>query len=125
MSRLILLSHVLLMFLLCLFAHARFEEAHVLIDAGRYTEANNKLEALAESAKDIAVKSWCYYQIGEIHYNYTHQYTKALEAYDKILKLEKDGLAAEELFLAIIKTGDVHSRMGNYHEAIQTYDRLV
>ena len=119
-----LLSHVLLL-LLCASAYAHFEEVHVLIEAGHYTEANDKLEALAESAKDIAVKSWCYYQIGEIHYNYTHRYTKALEAYDKILKLEENGLAAEELFLAIIKKGDVHSRMGNYHEAIQIYDRLI
>ena len=120
-----LLLHVLLMFLLCAFAYARFEEVHVLIEAGHYTEANNKLEALAESTKDIAIKSWCYYQIGEIHYNYTHQYTRAIEAYDKILNLEENGLAAEELFLAIIKKGDVHSRMGNYQDAIQTYDRLI
>ncbi|MYC75008.1 tetratricopeptide repeat protein [Candidatus Poribacteria bacterium] len=119
------LSLVLLIVLCCPFAYAHFEEVHVLIDAGRYTEANNKLEALAESAKDIAVKSWCYYQIGEIHYNYTHQYNRAIQAYDKILKLEKSGLAAEELFLAIIKKGDVHSRMGNYQDAIQTYDRLI
>ena len=121
----VLLLHVLLIFLICPFADAHFEEVHVLIQAGHYTEANDKLEALAESAKDIAVKSWCYYQIGEIHYNYTHQYTRALEAYDKILSLEENGLAAEELFLAIIKKGDVHSRMGNYHDAIQTYDRLI
>ena len=120
-----LLSLVLLIFLLSPFAYAHFEEVHVLIEAGRYTEANNKLEALAASAKDIAVKSWCYYQIGEIHYNYTHQYPRAVEAYDKILKLEKNGLAAEEIFLAIIKKGDVHARMGNYQDAIQTYDRLI
>ena len=120
-----LLSYVLLILLLCPFAYAHFEEMHVLIQAGRYTDANNKLEALAESAEDIAVKSWCYYQIGEIHYNYTHQYTRALEAYDKILKLEEMGLAPEELFLAIIKIGDVHSRMGNYQDAIETYDRLI
>ncbi len=116
---------MLLIFLLCPFASAHFEEMHVLIQAGRYTEANNKLETLAESAKDIAVKSWCYYQIGEIHYNYTHQYTRAIEAYDKILKLEKMGLAAEEIFLAIIKKGDIYSRMGNYQDAIETYDRLI
>ena len=124
-SRLILLSHVLLIFLLCPLAYAHFEEVHTLIQAGHYTEATNKLEALAESTNDIAVQSWCYYQIGEIYYNYTHQYTRAIEAYDKILKLEKNGLAAEEIFLAIIKKGDVHSRMGNYHEAIQIYDRLI
>jgi tetratricopeptide (TPR) repeat protein len=120
-----LFLHVLLIFLFCPFVHAHFEEVHDLIRTGRYTEANNKLEALAESTKDITVKSWCYYQIGEIHYNYTHQYTRAIEAYDKILTLEKDGLAVEELYLAIIKKGDVHSRMGNYQDAIETYDRLI
>ena len=124
-SRLILLSHVLLILLFCPFAHAHLEEVHVLVEAGRYAEANDKLEALAESTKDIEVKSWCYYHIGEIYYNYTHQYTKAVEAYDKILTLEEKGLPPEEVFLAIIKKGDVHSRMGNYQDAIQTYDRLI
>ncbi len=106
-------------------AFARFEEVHVLIETGDYTEAIRKLEDLAESAQDIAVKSWCYYQIGEIYYNYTHQYTHAARAYDKILQLEQKGLPAEEIFLAIIKKGDVYSRMGNYHDAIQNYDRLI
>ena len=119
-------SQVLLVICLTsLAANAHFEEVHDLIEAGDYTEATRKLEALAESVKDIAVKSWCYYQIGEIYYNYTHQYTQAAAAYDKILRLEKKGLTPEELFLAIIKKGDVYSRMGNYHDAIQTYDRLI
>ena len=124
-SRLIFLGHALLILLFSPLAHAQSEEVNALIQAGRYTEASNKLEALAESAKDIAVKSWCYYQIGEIHYNYTHRYTQAAAAFDKILKLEKKGLAPLELYLAIIKKGDVYSRMGNYHDAIQTYDRLI
>ena len=106
-------------------ADAHFEEMHDLIQAERYTEAINKLEALAEATQEITVKSWCYYQIGEIYYNYTHQYTQAAAAYDKILKLEKNGLDTAELFLAIIKKGDVYSRMGNYRDAIQTYDRLI
>lgn len=120
------LSQVLLIiFFSPLAAYAHFEEMHDLIQAERYTEAIHKLEALAESAKDIEVKSWCYYQIGEIYYNYTHQYTQAAETYDKILKLEKEGLTEAESFLAIIKKGDVYSRMGNYHDAIQTYDKLI
>lgn len=126
--RLTFLLQALLVILLSSLAHAQhaqFEEVNTLVQAGRYTEASNKLEALAESTKDIAVKSWCYYQIGEIHYNYTHQYARAAAAYDKILKLEKKGLTAEELFLAIIKKGDVYSRMGNYQDAIQTYNRLI
>ena len=116
---------VALILIFCPFAYAHFEEVHILVDEGRYTEANNKLEALAESTKDVEVKSWCYYHMGEIYYNYTHQYTRAVEAYDKILALEEKGLAPEEVFLAIIKKGDVYSRMGNYHDAIQTYDRLI
>ena len=121
----ILLLHVLLLCFLCSFTYAHFEEVNALVQSGRYTEANNKLIALAASAEDIAVKSWCYYQMGEIYYNYTHQYTRALEAYDKILELENRGLAAEELYLAIIKKGDVHSRMGSYQDAIQTYENLI
>ncbi len=116
---------LLIIFFSPLVAYAHFDEVHALVQTRRYTEAIHKLEALAESAKDIAVKSWCYYQIGEIYYNYTHQYIQAAGAYDKILKLEKKGLPVEELFLAIIKKGDVYTRMGNYHDAIQTYDRLI
>ncbi len=106
-------------------AYAHFDEVNALVQAERYTEAIRKLEVIEESTKDIMVKSWCYYQIGEIYYSYTHQYTQAAAAYDKILQLEKKGLPDEEIFLAIIKKGDVYSRMGNYHDAIQTYDRLI
>ena len=123
--RLTFLLHALLVIFLSPLVHAQSEEVNTLVQAGRYTEASRKLDALAESAKDIAVKSWCYYQIGEIHYNYTHQYARAAAAYDKILKLEKKGLAVEELSLAIIKKGDVYSRMGNYRDAIATYNRLI
>ena len=123
--RLTFLLHALLVILLSPLAHAQFEDVNALVQAGHYTQAVDKLEALAESAEDIIVKSLYYYQIGEIHYNYTHQYTRAVAAYDNILKLEKKGLAAQELFLAIIKKGDVYSRMGNYQDAVQTYDRLI
>lgn len=124
-SRLTFLLHAMLLILFSLSAHAQFDEVNSLVQAGRYTEASDKLEGLAESVKDIDVKSWYYHQIGEIHYNYTHQYTRAAAAYDKILKLEKKGLAPQELYLAIIKKGDVYSRMGNYQDAIETYDRLI
>ena len=123
--RLKLLLHVLLVMLLSPLAYAQVENVNALVQAGKYTQAVDKLEALAESAEDIAVKSLCYYQIGEIHYNYTHQYNRAIAAYDNILKLEKKGLDAQELYLAIIKKGDAYSRMGNYREAIQTYDKLI
>ncbi|MYH83204.1 tetratricopeptide repeat protein [Candidatus Poribacteria bacterium] len=129
--RLTFLLHAMLVILLVgvglpsPYAYAQLDEVNTLVQAGRYTEANNKLESLAKSAKDIAVKSLCYYQIGEIHYNYTHQYARAAAAYDKIIKLEKKGIAPVELYLAIIKKGDVYSRMGNYRDATETYNRLV
>ncbi|MDE0553149.1 MAG: hypothetical protein OXI24_02965, partial [Candidatus Poribacteria bacterium] len=82
---------LLIMLFLPLAVSAHFEEVHVLIEAGEYTQALHKLEALVESNKDIAVKSWCYYQIGEIYYNYTHQYNHAAAAYDKILQFENKG----------------------------------
>ena len=123
-GRLSFFSYVLLILFFCSFAHAHLDEVHTLVDAGRYAEANDKLKALAESTENIEVESWCYYHIGEIYYNYTHQYTKAIEAYDKILTLEEQGLAPAEVYLAIIKKGDVYSRMGNYQDAIQTYDAL-
>ncbi len=123
--RFILLLHALLVIFFGPLAYAQFGEMNALVQAGQYTEAVNKLEALAESAEDTNVKSLYYYQLGDIHYNYTHQYNRALAAYDNILKLAKKGLAAEDLYLAIIKKGDVYSRMGNYQDAIQTYDRLI
>ncbi len=128
--RLRILLHTLLVILVGVglpnpYAYAQVDDVNALVQAGNYTQAVDKLEALAESAEDITVKGLCYYQIGEIHYNYTHQYNSAVAAYDNILKLEKKGLAAQELFLAIIKKGDVYSRMGNYRDAIQTYDRLI
>ena len=119
------LLHALLVILLSPLAYAQVEDVNALVQAGDYTQAVDKLEALAESAEDITVKGLCYYQIGEIHYNYTHQYNRAVAAYDNILKLEKKGLATEDLYLAIIKKGDVYSRMGNYQDAVQTYDRLI
>ena len=130
--RFIFLLHALLVILLLVgvglpnpYAYAQVEDVNALVQAGNYTQAVDKLEALAESAEDITVKGLYYYQIGEIHYNYTHQYNSAVAAYDNILKLEKKGLAAQDLYLAIIKKGDVYSRMGNYQDAIQTYDRLI
>ncbi len=123
------LMHTVLIFLFSItifsIASAQFDEVNALVQARRYSEAVNQLEALARATKDVAVQSWCYYQIGEIYYNSTQQYAGALEAYDKILRLEKKGLAKAELFLAFIKKGDVYSRVGRYEDAIQTYRTLV
>ena len=123
--RLKLLSYLGLIFLLCPSVYADLDEVNALVRAGDYAAVTQKLEALANTAKEIKEKSWCYYRIGDIHYNYTHQYTAAIAAYDQILALETEGLAPEEIYLAIIKKGDVYSRLGDYQTAIQTYDQLI
>ena len=106
-------------------SHAQQDEITYLVKEKRYTEAVTKLEKLAKSAKDIETRSWCYYQLGEIYYNYTQQYPKALKAYEKILGMKVDGVPAAEIFLSYIKIGDVHTRMGEYEKAIQTFQTLV
>lgn len=124
--------HVLPALLMFLFSmtlvagvRAQFDEVNTLIQAKRYPEAITRLEALARAAANVEVQSECYYQLGEIYYHYTQQYAKAVAAYNNILRLEKNGLSSNELFLAAIKKGDVYSRMGKYEEAIRTYHTLV
>lgn len=106
-------------------AHAQRDEVTSLLEEQRYAEATTKLEKLAKSAKDIGTRSRCYYQLGEIYYNYTQQYPEALKAYKKILSLRAEGLPIAEIFLAYIKIGDVHSRMGEYEKAIHSLRTLV
>ena len=120
-------SGLFLILLLISTAHAQLSEVTTLIQQGRYPEAVDKLERLAASVKekDVETRSWCYYQLGEIYYNYTQQYPEALKAYKKIIGMQADTLSDAEIFLAYIKTGDVYSRMGKYEQAIQTYQTLV
>ena len=116
---------LLLMFVVLSTAHAQLDEVTFLLEEQRYTEAAAKLEKLAESSKDIETRSRCYYQLGEIYYNYTQQYPEALKAYKKILRMRAEGLPSAEIFLSYIKIGDVHSRMGEYEEAIHSFRTLV
>lgn len=106
-------------------AQAHLEEVTALLQEQRYPEAVAKLEKLTKSSKDVATRSWCYYQLGEIYYNYTQQYPEALKAYKKILGMRADGLPIAEIFLAYIKIGDVYSRMGEYDKAIHSFRTLV
>ena len=105
--------------------YAQLDEVTSLLDQQHYTEAAAKLEKLAKSSKDIETRSRCYYQLGEIYYNYTQQYPEALKAYKKILGMRADGLPIAEIFLSYIKIGDVYSRMGEYDKAINSFRTLV
>ena len=96
-----------------------------LLENGKYHEAAQLLENLADSTKSVEQLSGLYEKLGDIYYAHTHQYPQALDVYDKIIQLGSKGATPEDLFLGYIKKGDVYCRMGSYEEAIQTYQTLA
>ena len=106
-------------------AEAQIVNVSELIEVGKYDEATQTLRKLAHATKDIDRLSGIYHQLGEIHYNYTREYPKALRAYDRIIRLKAKTPAAADLLLAYIKKGDVYCRMGQCDDAIRTYQTLV
>ena len=119
-------SCVLLLLFSGLFqADAQQEKITTLVQQKNYSEAASELEKLLRVTKGIETRSWCYYQLGEIYYNYTQQYQMALNAYRNILKMQNDGLPIPEIYLAYIKIGDVYTRMGEYEKATQNLNTLI
>ena len=116
---------LLLNYTISLAAETQIVNVSILIDAGKYDEATQMLRELADSTKDIDQLSGIYHQLGEIHYNYTREYPKALSAYNRIIQLKTKTPTAADLFLAHIKKGDVYCRMGQCDDAIRTYQKLV
>ncbi len=105
--------------------YAQDSEVNDLIKARRYPEAISKLETLATSTKNVESRSSYYHQLGEVYYNYTHQYPEAIKTYQKIIRMRADGLPLVEIRLAYLKMGDVYSRMGEYDKAIDSFRRLI
>ena len=103
----------------------RAQDIATLLEKGKYNEAAQLLEKLADSTESVEQLCGIYEKLGDVYYAYTHQYPQALEVYDKIIQLSSKGATAEELFLGYIKKGDVYCRMGKYEEAIDTYQALA
>ncbi len=104
-------------------AQAQANTIASLVEAKKYQEAAQVLQNLADSTKNVEKLGDIFYQLGEIHYTYTHEYLKALEAYDKVVQLSEKGL--DDQFLSRIKKGDVYCRLGQYEDAITTYQIVV
>lgn len=94
-----------------------------LIEAKEYDEAAAALQNIAESTKNVEKLGDIFYRLGEIYYTYTHEYLKALEAYDRVVQLSEKGL--DDQLLSYIKKGDVYCRLGEYEDAISTYQIVV
>ena len=107
------------------FAETKIVNVSTLIQAGKFDEATQSLQDLANSTKDIDQLSGIFHQLGEIHYNYTREYPKALNAYSRVIQLKAETPTAADVFLAHIKKGDVYCRMGQFDDAIRTYHALL
>ena len=103
----------------------RAQNITTLLEGGKYHEAAQLLEKLADSTESVEQLCGIYEKLGDIYYAHTHQYPQALEVYDKIIQLGTKGATAEDLFLGYIKKGDVYCRMGKYEEAIEIYQTFV
>ena len=106
-------------------AETHAQNITTLLENGKYHEAAQLLEKLADSTKSVEQLSGIYEKLGDIYYAHTHQYPQALDVYDKIIQLGSKGATPEDLFLGYIKKGDAYCRMGRYEEAVQTYQTLA
>ena len=104
-------------------AQAQANTIASLIDAKEYQKAAQVLQKRAESTKNVETLGDIFYRLGEIYYTYTHEYLKAVEAYDEVVQLSENGL--DDQFLSHIKKGDVYCRLGEYEDAISTYQIVV
>jgi len=94
-----------------------------LINAGKYNAAISSLQKQAKEKNDVEQLAIVYSQIGEIYYEYLHNYPEAIKAYKKIITL--NGISDSDLILNKIQLGNVYCRMGKYDDAIQIYQEIV
>ena len=123
--QLLIICVLLLNYAIFSVAETQIVNISTLIDAGKYDKATHTLRKMANSTKDVDQLSWIFHQLGEIYYNYTREYPKALKAYDEVIQLKTETPTAADLFLAYIKKGDVYCRMGQYDDAVRTYQTLL
>ena len=100
-----------------------------LIDAGKYTDAIDKLHSYSKSSLEAEPLAEIHYRIGFIHHEYTHNYDKALEAYQKVVNLSKKVESPSELepYLALsqMSIAGIYRRIERYKDAIKIYKEIA
>lgn len=103
---------------------AQIENLGPLIQSGQYASAERLLLTLKNRTQEPEQLSDINHRLGELHYQYTHQYDQALIAFEDIIRLPTLALA-DDRYLAQIKRGDVFCRLGQHLKAIQAFQELA
>lgn len=102
----------------------KYEEAQELQAAGKYQQAIEKYESLADY-KDSREKIWqCYVSMGDDQYA-NGKYEKAIKTYEKALKLKKSDKIDEKIRNCYIAIGDRQYSNGEYEDALKTYIAVI
>jgi TolA-binding protein len=100
-----------------------------LIDAGKYTDAIDKLHNYSKSPLEDEHLAEIYYRIGYIHHEYTHNYDEALKAYQKVVGLSKKVESPSELepYLALsqMSIAGIYRRIERYKDATKIYKEIA
>lgn len=100
-----------------------------LIDEGKYTDAIDKLQSYSKSSLEPEHLAEIQYRVGFIHHEYTHNYDKALEAYQKVVDLGKKLKSPSELepYLALshMSIAGIYRRTERYKDAIKIYKEIA
>ncbi len=99
-------------------------EVTQLINAKKYDAAISRLRKQVKTTKDVEL-AIVYSQIGEIYYDYMHNYPEAIKAYQKIIHLAPKDISDADLILSKMQMGNIYCRMGEYNNAIRLYQEIV
>lgn len=102
----------------------KYEDAQELQAAGKYQQAIETYESLADY-KDSQKRIWqCYISMGDDQYT-GGKYEKAIKTYQKALKLKESKKIDEKIRNCYIAIGDRQYANGEYENALKTYTATV
>ena len=115
-----------LFFLSCDFTprfHKRILDAQEFIKRQKYTEAIREYENIVRGEPQEIIKIKVYYQLGELYSTYLSEHIKALEYFNKVIKISSDPLwlvKAEE------RVGEINfTYTKNYKASVNSYNNLT